>query len=117
MALEMLGVAVPDPSPSEPDPQRCPVTAPDEPLTAGDLMNCNAKDIRDDLALWAAGRGKTGTPVPRTRDFQEKYREPWGREIVQCLMAQGVCPFQRPGETSDGKQVIVCAEPHGVPTE
>jgi CBS domain-containing protein len=70
-----------------------------------------------DLARWAAGRADPGTPLPRACAFQEKYREPGGRETVLCLLAEGVCPLQRVREMPDGKLAIVCSEPHCVPTE
>jgi CBS-domain-containing membrane protein len=55
--------------------------------------------------------------MPRTCYFQEKYREPGGRETSLCRLAEGVCPFQRLREMPDGKLAAVCIEPNCVPTD
>jgi CBS-domain-containing membrane protein len=70
-----------------------------------------------DLARWVAGQSEAGTALPRACAFQEKYREPGGRETVLCLLAEGVCPLQRVREMPDGKLAVVCTEPHCVPTD
>jgi predicted transcriptional regulator len=70
-----------------------------------------------DVARWAAGRGKAATQLPRACNFQEKHREPGGRETVVCLLAEGVCPLQRVLEMPDGGVVIGCTDPHSVPTD
>ncbi len=67
-----------------------------------------------DVARWVGGRVADRVPGPRTCAFQHADREPGGREAVLCLLAEGVCPFQRVRE-SDGK--AVCSEPHCVPTD
>lgn len=69
-----------------------------------------------DLARWAAGRDRPGLPLPLTCTFQEPGREPGGRERVHCLLAEGVCPFQRVHDTAAGADVV-CSEPHCVPTD
>ncbi len=70
-----------------------------------------------DVARWAAGRGEPRSQLPRTCAFQEKCREPGGRETVLCRLAEGVCPFQRLRELADGRLAVACAEPHCVPVD
>jgi len=70
-----------------------------------------------DLARWAAERVSRGAPRPRTCSFQQVDREPGGREHVLCLMAEGICPFQRAGVTGDGRPAVICTEPNCVPTD
>lgn len=70
-----------------------------------------------DLARWVGGRCQGQSPLPRTCAFQAKPRNIGGRESVQCLLAEGVCPFQRFEQTSDGKPAVVCTQPHCVPTD
>ncbi|MCI0705214.1 MAG: CBS domain-containing protein [Planctomycetia bacterium] len=68
-----------------------------------------------DLARWAAGMGKSQAQRPRTCAFQEKHREPGGQESTRCLLAEGTCPFQRPGEIQlDGTVSVLCSEPNNV---
>lgn len=65
-----------------------------------------------DLARWS-GRPKEPTPpLPRTCSFQHVDRAPGGRETVRCLLDEGVCPFQHPGDGA-----VVCTQPHCVPTD
>jgi CBS domain-containing protein len=70
-----------------------------------------------DLARWAATRGERPARLPRTCSFQKTLREPGGRETVVCRLEDGVCPFQRLQEMSDGRTVLACIEPHCVPTD
>jgi CBS domain-containing protein len=70
-----------------------------------------------DLARWASGQGELRVQLPRTCAFQEKYREPGGRETILCQLAEGVCPFQRLQEMPGGRLAIACAEPHCVPVD
>jgi CBS domain-containing protein len=70
-----------------------------------------------DLARWASGRGDPKVQLPRTCAFQEKYRDPGGRETTLCRLAEGVCPFQRLREMPDGKLALACSEPHCVPVD
>jgi CBS domain-containing protein len=70
-----------------------------------------------DLSRWAGGRGVPVTPPPRACSFQVVDREPGGQETVLCLHAEGGCPFQRARPTTGGNPVVVCTEPHGVPTD
>ena len=70
-----------------------------------------------DLARWASDGGEPRVRQPRTCAFQEKYREPGGRETVLCQLAEGACPFQRARETSDGRLRLCCTEPNCVPVD
>jgi CBS domain-containing protein len=70
-----------------------------------------------DLARWTAGRSRMESMIPNTCSFQEKIREPGGRETVLCLMAEGVCPFQKSDCTKCGKDVLSCSQPHCVPSD
>lgn len=70
-----------------------------------------------DLARWAANDDKKEAIVPNTCTFQEKVREPGGRESVLCLMADGLCPFQRCDCNSLGKNQRLCSQPHCVPSD
>jgi CBS domain-containing protein len=69
-----------------------------------------------DITRWA-GRNAEQVPLPRTCSFQEKCREPGGRETVLCQLPEGICPLQRLRETSDGKVALTCIEPHCVPVD
>jgi CBS domain-containing protein len=70
-----------------------------------------------DLARWASGSGVPKLQVPRTCSFQEKCREPGGRETILCRLAEGVCPLQRIRELPDGRIALACVEPHCVPVD
>ena len=70
-----------------------------------------------DLARWASGWGELKAQLPRTCAFQEKVREPGGRETVSCRLAEGVCPLQRLRELPDGRLALGCTEPHSVPVD
>jgi CBS domain-containing protein len=70
-----------------------------------------------DIIRWVADPGPARASLPRTCAFQEKMREPRGRETVLCRLAEGVCPFQQLRETPDGKLALACTEPHGVPVD
>jgi CBS domain-containing protein len=68
-----------------------------------------------DLARWASG-GRDRSGQARTCRFQDRVREPGGRETVVCQLADGVCPFQVRRATEAGS-VLACAEPNCVPTD
>ncbi|MBN9119884.1 MAG: CBS domain-containing protein [Planctomycetes bacterium] len=70
-----------------------------------------------DLARWASGREGPKVRPPRTCAFQEKCREPGGRETVLCRLAEGACPMQRLREMADGKLGLACIEPNSVPVD
>ena len=70
-----------------------------------------------DFANWVVDRGQERVPQPPSCQFQEKCREPGGRETTLCRLPGGACPFQRPRELADGRLALVCAEPHGIPTD
>lgn len=58
------------------------------------------------------------TPLPRTCSFQTKYRDRFGKEVILCTLASGVCPFQQQGGAGrDGSTRIVCGQPFCVPTD
>jgi CBS domain-containing protein len=70
-----------------------------------------------DLARWVSGQGEPRVQQARTCSFQEKCREPAGRETILCRLAEGVCPLQRAREMPDGRAVLACIEPHSVPVD
>jgi CBS domain-containing protein len=70
-----------------------------------------------DLARWVAQRHEPASGQPRACAFQQVERYPGGREHVRCLLPMGSCPFQRPYHLPDGQQILLCADPHSVPTD
>jgi len=74
-----------------------------------------------DLVRWAEQRGgltvARSTPLPRTCSFQTKHRDRFGKEMILCTLASGVCPFQQKGTAPDNKAAIVCGQPNCVPTD
>lgn len=68
-----------------------------------------------DLVRWASGRGHP--QLPQTCGFQEKCREPGGRETILCRLAEGTCSLQHLQEMSDGCLRLACAEPNSVPVD
>ena len=68
-----------------------------------------------DLVRWVAGRDRTPTRSP-TCGYQEKRREPGGRETALCRLADGACPLQQRRELA-GRAAIACVEPYSVPTD
>lgn len=70
-----------------------------------------------DLARWAARQGDPVAGVPQTCAFQDKHREPGGRESALCRLAEGVCPMQRLREMPNGEFKLACIEPNSVPVD
>lgn len=70
-----------------------------------------------DIARWVAGCGTSRVQLPRTCAFQDKHRQPGGRETTLCRLGEGVCPFQRLREMPDGKLALACIEPQSVPVD
>lgn len=74
-----------------------------------------------DLIRWAEQQGNLtlarSTPLPRTCSFQTKHRDRFGKEMVLCTVARGICPFQHLGKAPDGSPTIVCGQPSCVPTD
>jgi CBS domain-containing protein len=70
-----------------------------------------------DVARWVSGRSEARGALPRTCAFQEKCREPGGRETTLCCLAEGACPMQRLRELPNGKLALACVEPNAVPVD
>lgn len=70
-----------------------------------------------DLARWATGEGQSRSRLPLACSFQEKCREPGGRETSLCRLPEGLCPLQRLRQMSDGHPALACAEPNCVPAD
>lgn len=74
-----------------------------------------------DLVRWAEQRGSLtlarSTPLPRTCSFQTTHRDRFGKEMILCTLATGVCPFQQKGKAPDGGATNVCGQPFCVPTD
>jgi CBS domain-containing protein len=56
-------------------------------------------------------------PLPMTCSFQAKHRLPDGEEIVGCTLPLGVCPIQVVQDGPNGEIMIICSQPHSVPTD
>jgi predicted transcriptional regulator len=68
-----------------------------------------------DLARWWSG-GRHSEVVSGGCQFQERRREPGGREVVICTQPEGMCPFQTRRQFSFGP-ALSCSEPDGMPTD
>jgi CBS-domain-containing membrane protein len=70
-----------------------------------------------DLARWVAWRNQQAGRKPQACAFQQVERHPGGKEEIRCLLPFGSCPFQRLHVRPDGQQVLLCGDPHGIPTD
>src|SRR5690242_5495541 len=50
--------------------------------------------------------------LPLTCSFQRRFPVPDGGEITLCTLPLGVCPIQTSQVDPDGKERIVCTDPH-----
>jgi len=55
--------------------------------------------------------------LPLTCIFQHECRTGEGAPAVLCTLAAGVCPLQRQEVTAAGEELLVCIDPHCVPTD
>lgn len=68
-----------------------------------------------DLARWAVNQAAPAEPRPsRAYSFQERRREPGGRESILCTLPAGACLLQRQRQGSGERPEATCAEPYGV---
>jgi CBS domain-containing protein len=74
-----------------------------------------------DVVRWAEQRGSLtvarSAPLPRTCSFQTKHRDRFGKEMILCTLASGVCPFQQKGTAPGNGATTVCGQPNCVPTD
>ncbi len=78
-------------------------------FTATDVLRLAVK--RADL------RKPLGPPLPNTCAFQVPHRRPDGTEATCCILPSGVCPLQLTQKGEDGREQIVCSQPHCVLTD
>jgi CBS-domain-containing membrane protein len=69
-----------------------------------------------DIAHWIAREHEQKGRLPQTCGFQEKAREPRGRETVKCTL-ESACVLQQVKELADGKECLVCCDARSVPTD
>ena len=67
-----------------------------------------------DLARWALNKSGPGVGPARACTFQERQREPGGKEVVLCTLPPGACLFQRPRRGPDGRAQSVCTQPQAL---
>jgi CBS domain-containing protein len=56
-------------------------------------------------------------PLPVTCSFLVKHKLADGEEVVGCTLPLGVCPIQVVQDGPNGTIMIVCSQPHSVPTD
>lgn len=58
-----------------------------------------------------------GVALPVTCSFQTKYRLADNSTAILCTLPEGMCPIQSKRQEPDGRCVLVCSQPHAVPTD
>jgi len=74
-----------------------------------------------DFLRWAEKQGGitlcASAQLPRTCSFWVRQRDALGREVTLCTLPPGSCSLQVAQKTEENKELLVCREPHSVPTD
>ena len=74
-----------------------------------------------DFLRWSERQGGitlcASCELPRTCSFWVRQRDALGREVTLCTLPPGSCSLQVAQKTEENKELLVCREPHTVPTD